>query len=363
MAPEPPKFDGLFTVYDCPVTKISWYKKQNGVEHEFLRFDILSPNGVHTSIVIAERDATQPTDTVAPLDTTGAVTPPDVIMPSFSSQEVVGDSTISSANESSPHINEVTKTDGRADQLARHLAHITSMSSCSQRGAHDLVSYATLDSSASAELERKCKKAACICTLTFPEGVRPSANEVATLLYVTSKHEPTYTITSTQCYWVRIRTKGSVDEVCSKYSAARTALAEEAEQKRRAEQQQEEERRREREQRQAAEEVPKREHEKHQAAEEQRQAAEEQCQVAEEQRQAAEEQRQAAEEQCQAAEEQRQAAEEQRQAAEEQRWAAEEQRQAAEEERVKAVERARAAEDANARLVRDLEALRRKLST
>ncbi|KAI6105181.1 hypothetical protein EV401DRAFT_1892942, partial [Pisolithus croceorrhizus] len=144
MAPEPPKFDGLFTVYgqrafltssiepwyrkcirdnpftsDCPVTKISWYKKQNGVEHEFLRFDILSPNGVHTSIVIAERDATQPTDTVAPLDTTGAVTPPDVIMPSFSSQEVAGDSTISSANESSPHVNEVTKTDGRADQLAR----------------------------------------------------------------------------------------------------------------------------------------------------------------------------------------------------------------------------------------------------
>ncbi|KAI6137685.1 hypothetical protein EDD17DRAFT_1517134 [Pisolithus thermaeus] len=411
MAPEPPKFDGLFTVYgqrafltssiepwyrkcirdnpftsDCPVTKISWYKKQNGVEHEFLRFDILSPNGVHTSIVIAERDATQPTNTVAPLDTTGAVTPLDVIMPSFSSQEVAGDSTISSANESSPHVNEVTKTDGRADQLARRSAHITSMSSCSQRGAHDLVSYATLDSSASAELERKCKKAACICTLTFPEGVGPSANEVATLLYVTSKHEPTYTITSTQCYWfvdtvfealkslfagaqqdivnhrggtwnrVRIHTKGSVDEVCSKYSAARTALAEEAEQKRRAEQQQEEERQREREQRQAAEEVAKREREKCQAAEEQRQAAEEQRQVAEEQRQAAEEQRRAAEEQ-------RQAAEEQRRAAEEQRQAAEEQRQAAEEERVKAVERARAAEDANARLVRDLEALRRKLST
>ncbi|KAI6094199.1 hypothetical protein EDD16DRAFT_1683683, partial [Pisolithus croceorrhizus] len=201
--------------------------------------------------------------------------------PSFSPQDVAGDS------------------------IARRSAHISSMSSSFQRGAHDLISYATLDSSASAELERKCKKAARICTLTFPEGVGPSANQLATLLYVTSKHEPKYTITNTQCYWfvdtvfealkslfagaqqdipnhrggtwnrVRIPTKGSVDEVCGKYRAARTALAEEAEQKHRAEQQQEEERQREREQRQAAEEVAKREREKRQAAEEQRQAAEE----------------------------------------------------------------------------------------
>ncbi|KAI6137802.1 hypothetical protein EDD17DRAFT_1517071 [Pisolithus thermaeus] len=330
MAPKPPKFDGLFTVYgqrtfltssielwyrkcirdnpftlDCLVIKTSWYKKQNGVEHKFLQFDILSPDRVHTSIVIAERggggvhnqnrdssghthiqtinlpadspvDATQPTDTIAPLDTTaGAVTLPDAIMPSFSSQDVMGDSI---------------------------------------RGAHDLVSYATLDSSASAGLERKCKKAAQICMLTFPEGVGPSANKLATLLYVTSKHEPTYTITSTQCYWfvdtvfealkslflgaqqdianhrggmwnrVRIRMKESVDEVCGKYRAARTALAEEAEQKHRAEQQQEEERQWEREQRQVAEEVAKREREKCQAAEEQCQAAEEQAQEMEEER-------------------------------------------------------------------------------
>ncbi|KAI6102249.1 hypothetical protein F5141DRAFT_1065730 [Pisolithus sp. B1] len=309
MAPEPPKFDGLFTVYgqrafltssielwyrkcirdnpfmlDCLVIKISWYKKQNGVEHEFLRFDISSPDRVHTSIVIAERDATRPTDTIAPLDTAGAVTPPDAVTPSFSPQDIAGDST---------------------------------------RGAHDLISYATLDSSASAELERKCKKAARICTLTFPKGVGPSANQLATLLYVTSKHEPTYTITNTQCYWfvdtvfealkslfagaqqdipnhrggtwnrVRIPTKGSVDEVCGKYRAARTALAEEAEQKHRAEQQQEEERQREREQRQAAEEVAKREREKRQAAEEQRQAAEERAREMEEER---EKERQAAEE-------------------------------------------------------------------
>ncbi|KAI6095276.1 hypothetical protein F5141DRAFT_1271729 [Pisolithus sp. B1] len=310
MAPKPPKFDGLFTVYgqrtfltssielwyrkcirdnpftlDCLVIKTSWYKKQNGVEHKFLQFDILSPDRVHTSIVIAERDATQPTDTIAPLDTTaGAVTLPDAIMPSFSSQDVMGDSI---------------------------------------RGTHDLVSYATLDSSASAGLERKCKKAAQICMLTFPEGVRPSANKLATLLYVTSKHEPTYTITNTQCYWfvntvfealkplflgaqqdtanhrggmwnrVRIHTKESTDEVCGKYRAARTALAEEAEQKHRAEQQQEEERQWEREQHQAAEEVTKREHEKCQAVEEQRQAVEEQAREMEEER----------ERECQAAEE------------------------------------------------------------
>ncbi|KAI6094463.1 hypothetical protein EDD16DRAFT_1684924 [Pisolithus croceorrhizus] len=341
MAPEPPEFndcslielwyrkcirDNPFTL-DCLVMKTSWYKKQNGVEHEFLQFDILSPDRVHTSIVIAERgggvrnqnrdssDATQPTDTIAPLDTTtGAVTPPDAITPSFSSQDIVGDSTVSSADKSSLHVNEVTKTNGRTNEKARRLAHVSSTSSSFQRGAHDLVSYATLDGSASAELERKCKKAAQICTLTFPEGVGPSANELATLLYVTSKHEPTYTITSTQCYWfvdtvfealkslflgaqqdianhrggmwnrVRIRMKESVDEVCGKYRAARTALAEEAEQKHRAEQQQEEERQWEREQRQVAEEVAKREREKCQAAEEQCQAAEEQAQEMEEER-------------------------------------------------------------------------------
>ncbi|KAI6014918.1 hypothetical protein EDC04DRAFT_2608906 [Pisolithus marmoratus] len=327
MAPKPPKFDGLFTVYgqctfltssielwyrkcicdnpftlDCLVIKISWYKKQNGIEHKLLWFNILSPDRVHTSIIIAERDATQPTDTIAPLDTTaGAVTLLDAIMPTFSSQDIMGDSTISSADESSLHVNEVTKTNGRTNEKARHWAHVSFTSSGFQRGTHDLVSYATLDSSASAELECKCKKAAQICMLTFPEGVGPSANE----------HKPTYTITNTQCYWfvntvfealkslfpgaqqdivnhqggtwnrVWIHMKESVDEVCGKYHAAQTALAK-AEQKHRAEQQQEEERQWEHEQCQVAEEVTKRECEKCQAVEEQYQAVEEQCQAAEE---------------------------------------------------------------------------------
>ncbi|KAI6017067.1 hypothetical protein EDC04DRAFT_2608173 [Pisolithus marmoratus] len=322
MAPKPPKFGRLFTVYgqhafltssielwnrkcihdnpftlDCLIIKISWYKKQNGIEHESLQFDILSPDRVHTSIIIAERGGGS-----CRCYTTHRyhcpVTPLDAIMPSFSSQDVMGDSTISSANKSTLHVNEVTKTNGRTNEKARHWAHVSSTSSSFQRGVHDLVSYATLDSSASAELECKCKKAAQICMLTFPEGVGPSANELATLLYVTSKHEPTYTITNTQCYWfvdtvfealmslfpgaqqdivnhqggmwnrVWIHTKESIDEVCGKYCAARTALAKEAEQKHRAEQQQEEERQWECEQCQVAEEVMKRECEKCQAAEE-----------------------------------------------------------------------------------------------
>ncbi|KAI6094459.1 hypothetical protein EDD16DRAFT_1684888 [Pisolithus croceorrhizus] len=368
MAPEPPKFDGLFNAYGqraflTSSIELCWYKKQNGVEHEFLRFDILSPDRVHTSIVIAEGwggsqseqgpfcpvDATRPTDTIAPLDTAGAVTPPDAVTPSFSPQDVAGDSTVSSADESSPHVNEVTKTNGRTNQKARRSAHISSMSSSFQRGAHDLISYATLDSSASAELERKCKKAARILTITNTQcyWFVDTVFEALKSLFAGAQQDIPNHRGGT---WnrVRIPTKGSVDEVCGKYRAARTALAEEAEQKHRAEQQQEEERQREREQRQAAEEVAKREREKRQAAEEQRQAAEEQRQAAEEQRQAAEEQRQAAEEQRQAAEEQRQAAEEQRQAAEERAREMEEER---EKER-------QAAEEEIAQLRRELEASR-----
>ncbi|KAI6105186.1 hypothetical protein EV401DRAFT_2078490 [Pisolithus croceorrhizus] len=379
MAPKPPKIKGLFTENDqatffsisvqpwhniiqdnlvtsnCFVLVVSCYKMQKGAEHEFLQFDISSPDKVHTCIVIAERgggfrDAAQPADTIAPVDTmTGAATPPDAMTPPLSSLDVAEDPTASSADESSPRVGEATKTDRKTKQKSTRPPYISSISKKSQMGAHDLVSYATLGSRASAELERKCEKATRICTLTFSEKDRPSATQIATLLYVTSKHEPTYSITNTQCYWfvetvfdalkslfvsaqeditnrrggtwnrVPVPTKPrSAVEVCDKYRAAWAALAEEGEQKHRAEQRQEEERQREREQRQTAEEAARIEREK------------------------------------------RQAAEEQRQAAEEQRQAAEEQRQAAEEEKMKAVERARAAEDANARLLRDLEALRRK---
>ncbi|KAI6041111.1 hypothetical protein EDC04DRAFT_2671990 [Pisolithus marmoratus] len=351
MAPEAPKIDGLFTEYglaaffsssvepwylkcirdnpvtsDCRVVSVGWYKKQNGVEHEFLRFDISSPDKVHTSIVIAERgggdrnpnrdpsDATQATDTIAPIDTmAGPSSPPDVPTPPFASPDATGDSTASSADESSAHIiDKAAKTNGKTKRKSRRPAPISSFSSSTQRGAHDLVSYATLDSGASAQLERKCTKAARVCALTFSENAMPSANELATLLYVTSKHEPTYSVTNTQCYWfvetvfealkvlftgaeqdtashrggtwnrVPIRTKESVEEVCAKYRAARAALEEEIRQKERVERQQEEERRREREQRRAAEERALAADAQRQAAEDERQRAEERARAAEE---------------------------------------------------------------------------------
>ncbi|KAI5983573.1 glycosyltransferase family 20-domain-containing protein [Pisolithus marmoratus] len=364
MAPEAPKIRGLFTEYrlpaflsssvepwydnirdnpvtsDCRVVSVGWYKKQNGVEHEFLRFDISSPDKVHTSIVIAERgggdrnphrdpsDAAQATDTIAPIDTmAGPSSPPDVPTPPFASPDAAGDSTASSADEGSAHIiDKAAKTNRKTKRKSRRPAPISSFSSSTQRGAHDLVSYATLDSAASAQLERKCTKAARVCTLTFSERVMPSANELATLLYMTSKHEPTYSVTNTQCYWfvetvfealkvlfagaeqdtashrggtwnrVPIRTKESVEEVCAKYRAARAALEEEIEQKRRVERQQEEERQREREQRLAAEEAAKREREQRRAAEDVAKAAEERARAAEQERQKEREQRQAAEE-------------------------------------------------------------------
>ncbi|KAI6104489.1 hypothetical protein EV401DRAFT_666610 [Pisolithus croceorrhizus] len=351
MAPEPPKIKGLFTENDqatffsisvqpwhdiirdnlvtsnCFVLVVSCYKMQKGAEHEFLRFDISSPDKVHTCIVIAERgggfrgrhrdcsDAAQPADTIAPVDTmTGAATPPDAMMPPLSSLDVAEDPTVSSADESSPHVGEATKTDRKTKQKSTRPPYISSISKKSQMGAHDLVSYATLGSRASAELERKCEKATRICTLTFSEKDRPSATQIATLLYVTSKHEPTYSITNTQCYWF---VETVFDALKSLFVSAQEDITNRrggmwnrvpvptkprsAVEKRRAEQrQQEEERQQEREQRQTAEEAARIEREK---------------------------------------------------------------RQAAEEEKMKAVERARAAEDANARLLRDLEVLRRKVST
>ncbi|KAI5994983.1 hypothetical protein EDC04DRAFT_2803265, partial [Pisolithus marmoratus] len=341
MAPEAPKIRGLFTEYrlpaflsssiepwydnihdnavtlDCRIISVGWYKKQNGVEHEFLWFDVSSPDKVHMSIVIAERgssdrnqnrdpsDAAQATDTIAPIDTmAGPSSPPDIPTPPFTSPDATGDSTASSADESSAHIiDKAAKTNRKTKRKSRHPAPISSFSSSTQRGAHDLVSYATLDSAASAQLERKCMKAARVCMLTFSKKVMPSANELTTLLYVTSKHEPTYSVTNMQCYWfvetvfealkvlfagaeqdtvMLIHTKESVEEVCAKYCAARAALEEEVEQKRRVEQQQEEERRREREQRWAAK-------ERAQTVEEREERECEQCQAVEERAWAVEE--------------------------------------------------------------------------
>ncbi|KAI6124947.1 hypothetical protein EDD17DRAFT_656211 [Pisolithus thermaeus] len=300
MVPEHPKIDGLFTPYrqsyfflhsiepwylnfirdnpdtwHCSVVEVAWYKKQNGVKHEFLRFDISSPDKRHTCVVIAERNGGGGNANRDPYDTVpGPVTP----------LGATGDST----------------------------SNLSSISSSSQWGAaHDLIHHATLNSRTRAQLEQMFKKATRVCSLTFSEKARPSANELATLLYLTSKLEPTYTVTSTQCYWfvetvftalkslfedaeqdiaihrggtwngVPVYTKASVKEVCGKYREARAALDLEVEERCRLERIQIEQRQWVREQLQAAqvraraaEEIAQREREKRLAAEQKALAAE-----------------------------------------------------------------------------------------
>ncbi|KAI6009181.1 hypothetical protein EDC04DRAFT_2774204 [Pisolithus marmoratus] len=384
MAREYPMIKGLFTGYQqlaflsssiepwydgirrnhitchCIVVEVIWYKKQNGVEHEFLRFNIFSPDKKHIAIVIAERagsirnmnrdpsDPTQPANTtIAPID---AMTGP-IALP-FTLPDLTGDSAASSDDERSPRMGKATKTNRQTKQKAKPSAQISSISSSSPRGAHDLM----------------CNKATRICGLKFSENGGPSANELATLLDVTSKHEPAYTLINTQCYWfvatvfaalkslfvgaeqditthqggtwngLPIRTKESLDEVCAKYRAARAALLEEIELKRRVEHQQEDERQREREQCQAAEEAAKRERKKRQAAEDTAKAAEDAAKAAEDEKQRERKKRQIAEDAAKVAEDEKQRERKKRQVAE---------------------ERARAAEEANAKLLRDLEALQR----
>lgn len=142
---------------DCNIVKAGWYErnravwKDTGVSHDFLRFDISSPDKVHTSILIAEMfwedrhsDATESTDTDAPLN---------------ASRDVAGDSTAISADESNPHENEATRTSGKTKQEARSSVY---------RIGNDLASWATMGSRAGAVLEWKHRKATCIRTLTFP---------------------------------------------------------------------------------------------------------------------------------------------------------------------------------------------------
>ncbi|KAI5983449.1 hypothetical protein F5J12DRAFT_899698 [Pisolithus orientalis] len=391
MVSEAPKIEGLFheqptcqtgsiamwhslirnnpVTSDCQVIGVGWYKKRKGVEHEFLRFDISSPDNQHTSIVIAERsggahtpnsDAIPAADTHAQTDTAeDAVTSPDLTAspptpPETSARSPdVGDSTASSADESSPPLDKVTKSKGKKKQKMTTAELAAAISSSPKRDAHDRVHFGTRLTAAGAQVEEMCDKPQRLCTLSFTDA-RPTANELATLLYVTSAQEPKYAIYQTQCYWfvatvfdalkmlykgavqdnpthrggtfrgVQVAIKASGEEVCAKYREARAALAEEIEQKRRLKQQEEEERQRERDQRQAAEEAAKR-------AEEERRAAEERAQAAEEERQ---KERQAAEEAAKREREQR------------------EQREAAE-------ERARAAQEEIAKLLQEVEALKR----
>ncbi|KAI6131369.1 hypothetical protein EDD17DRAFT_1514135 [Pisolithus thermaeus] len=250
MAPEHPKIKGLFTEYDlatffsisvqpwheiiwdhlitsnCFILIVSCYKMQKGAEYEFLWFNI-SPDKVHMCIVIAERGGglEMPHN---PLIALPQQTPP----------------CHHSVYYTLPEILLMTK------QEATCSPYISSISKKSQMGAHDLVSYATLGSRASTELEQKCEKATCICTLTFSEKDRPSAIQLATLLYfiktvfdalkslLMSAQED---ITNHQGgMWNRVlgpMKPRNVVKVCDKYHAAWAAFAEEAVQKHRAKQQ------------------------------------------------------------------------------------------------------------------------------
>ncbi|KAI6022411.1 hypothetical protein BKA83DRAFT_4278359 [Pisolithus microcarpus] len=314
MAPNPPSIPGVFTAYgeksyfchtitpwytdtirnnpdtsDCLVFEVGWYKMQNGVKHEFVRFDIYSPDKVHKAIIIAERTGGSTGPDEDPDDATGADTTRDATTPPISSPDVAEDSPVGSADDSSSHVEEAPtkspKTKKKEKGKVMRTGENISMSTSSPMAACDRASHATSDSSAGGVLENKYRKADCIRTLTF-RGVAPTANEIATLLYVTSKHEPKYRIHETQCYWfaatvfealeciffeakangtkhsggkgkwhgIPVPTKESVDEVCDEYLVLRRALDREIELKRRAEQRQEEDKRRDREERRAAEE-------------------------------------------------------------------------------------------------------------
>ncbi|KAI6022631.1 hypothetical protein EDC04DRAFT_2728780 [Pisolithus marmoratus] len=268
-----PWYDGICCNHitcHCIVVKVIWYKKQNGVEHEFLQFNIFSPNKKHIAIVIAKRassihnmnrdpsNATQPANTtIAPID---AMTGPTTLL--FTLLDVTRDSATSSDDKHSPHMGKAAKTNQQMKQKAKPSAQISSISSSSPQGAHDL-------------------------------------------------HKPAYTLTNMQCYWfvatvfaalkslfagaeqdttthqggrwngLLIHMKESLDEVCAKYCAARAALLEEIELKHRVEHQQEDKRQQECEQCQAVEEAAKQEHKKHQAVDDEKQGECKKCQIAE----------------------------------------------------------------------------------
>ncbi|KAI6028019.1 hypothetical protein BKA83DRAFT_4237317 [Pisolithus microcarpus] len=382
MAPRPPEIPGLFTDYEngrpiamtpiemwnetfirknlitreCLVTKVHWYKGRKSTQREFLRFDISSPDKVHTAILIAERGAgdsskgkdrlpgtTEPTDaTTPPANPTDSMIGPGIpsvtITPPFASPDVASDSTASSADETSPNIarGKSTATDRKKKLKAEGSSeNASSSSSFISRGlANDEIVHATLDSIAGVPMERKCKDSDFISALTFPEDAGPSANKIATLLVVTSALEPMYRLMNMQCYWfvatvfealkclfpgakqditghnggtwyqVRIPKKASVDAACRDYDKAQTALDAEIEEECRVEQEREEARRREIEELRAAAE---REREQRRAAEEGVRIAKEGARIAEEGVRNAEEGVRIAEEerqkQCQAAEE------------------------------------------------------------
>ncbi|KAI6156611.1 hypothetical protein BKA82DRAFT_1008146, partial [Pisolithus tinctorius] len=146
-----------------------------------------------------------------------------------------------------------------------------------------------------------CDRSRLVCTLSFT-GTKPTADELATLLYVTSAQEPKYSLHDTQCYWFAATVFDALKTLYKGPEQDPTPHlgGRGIEPQCRLKQEQKEQRQRE-------QEAAKR-------AEEERRAAEERAQAAEEERQ----------KECQATEEAAKWEREQRDPAEERAWAAEE---------------------------------------
>lgn len=247
----------------CRVLKVSRCKVRRGAQDEFLWFEITSPCGEHTSILIVEK-----------------------------------------------YIGGTCKGFSDFNPLeTRCLPFSFSFSfSITPNGGCD-VDYGALlitkNTKAYENLRRKLAKCHHMCTLTFSGEVKPSAHELAALLRVFWEDKTMYDVGNTQCHLfagtmfdalknlfpdavqethqhrggkcniVMVHTKDDVDQVCEKYHKARTAWAEK---KRREEEKVEERQRvlhdlretakRERELCQAMKEAAKRERERRRAVEE-----------------------------------------------------------------------------------------------
>ncbi|KAI6025431.1 hypothetical protein EDC04DRAFT_2899873 [Pisolithus marmoratus] len=191
----------------CFVEKVIWHKQSSIVQHEFLEINILSVDGRHTSIVLAERGKDH-----VPSDITRqeSVTHPGTLS-----------HTKNSVNKS-PSINPIPAVNPLADSSpsldppagmnptpSAGLATLNdnilfSLRSCklSIGEADDVVSAATLGTPGATNLLLKCSATAPLRTLTFPRGTtRPSAHDISTLLAVTSNHILVYNAMESQCYW------------------------------------------------------------------------------------------------------------------------------------------------------------------
>ncbi|KIJ05176.1 hypothetical protein PAXINDRAFT_103881, partial [Paxillus involutus ATCC 200175] len=208
----------------CFIDRVSHCKCAGGKEHEFLRFEILSPAGNCKALVIADRRVELDRD-----DPSGKV----VI---FSTPLMNSSSVESSAHDPSP--------------------------------ALDYVYVATMGTSREFDITDRLGAYDVLRTLTYPaDRIRPSAAQLCTLLDVTNAQSRVYEIYNTQCYWYSHtvftalsqlfptvdRTSGekegrkgtfggfpvsmenSVDIVCQTFNQAQAATALKAEEERRVE--------------------------------------------------------------------------------------------------------------------------------